>query len=283
MSSPAKKPRRSKWTLVWRIVRLPLAAYLVVVLLAMWFENSLIFIPFQYPAGDWRPEELEYEDAEFQAADGTKLHGWFVPAEKPSAVVLFCHGNAGNVTHRVDLMQAMQRYVGATVLVFDYRGYGRSDGSPNEQGVLRDARAARKWLAERTGVAEKDIVLMGESLGGGVAVDLAARDGAKGLVLEDTFTSLPDMAAYHYWWLPAKLLMRSKLDSLSNIGSYHGPLLMCHGEADTIVPIAFAKRLFAAANKPKKFIVQPGADHNDPRSGEFYDALKEFLESTRSD
>jgi len=263
---------------VWRFVRIPLIAYLIVVLVAMWGENQLIFIPFGATVGDWEPEGLHFEDAQFQAADGTKLHGWFVPAENPSAVVLFCHGNAGNLTHRTDLMLSMQNYLGASVLVFDYRGYGRSEGSPDEKGVLQDARAARKWLAERTGVAETDIVLMGESLGGGVVVDLAAKDGARGLVLEDTFTSLPDMAAYHYWWLPVRLLMRSRLDSLSIIGNYHGPLLMAHGDADSIVPIEYARRLFEAANEPKKFIVESGFDHNDPRSGRFLKELKDFLE-----
>lgn len=283
MDGAPVQTRRSPLWLLWRIVRIPLIAYVVVVLVAMWGENQLIFIPSNATVGDWQPEGLRFEDAEFQAADGTKLHGWFVPAENPSAVVLFCHGNAGNITHRIDLMEAMQNDVGTSILVFDYRGYGRSEGSPDEPGVLQDARAARRWLSERTGVAEQDIVLMGESLGGGVAVDLAAKDGARALVLEDTFTSLPDMAAYHYWWLPVRLLMRSRLDSLSQIGDYHGPLLMYHGDSDTIVPISYAERLFAAANEPKTFLVQRGADHNDPRSIEFYSALKAFLESTRRD
>ena len=280
MAETPVQVRRSLGYRLWRFFRIPLIAYVMVVLVAMWGENQLIFIPFNSTVGDWQPEGLEFEDAEFQAADGTKLHGWYVPAENPSAVVLFCHGNAGNITFRSDLMLAMQQQVGATILVFDYRGYGRSEGSPDEQGVLQDARAARSWLAKRTGVAEKEIVLMGESLGGGVAVDLAAKDGARALVLEDTFTSLPDMAAYHYWWLPVRLLMRSRLDSLSLIGQYHGPLLMAHGDADSIVPIEYAQRLFAAANEPKKFFVQPGADHNDPRSDEFYAELKEFLVAT---
>ena len=277
------RPRRSRGRFLWRVVRFPLVVYVLVVLGAMWGENRLIFVPFDWTVGDWQPEGLVFEDAEFQAADGTKLHGWYVPAENPSAVVLFCHGNAGNITHRIDLMGAMQKHVGASVLVFDYRGFGRSEGSPDEPGVLQDARAARQWLSERTGVAEQDIVLMGESLGGGVAVDLAAKDGARGLILEDTFTSLPDMAAYHYWWLPARWLMRSRLDSLAQIGQYRGPLLMAHGDADTIVPIEYAERLFAAANEPKQFLVERGADHNDPRSARYYRELKSFLESLKKD
>lgn len=272
---------RSRTPLWWRVVRILLVTYVLVVLLAMWFENSLLFVPFQYPAGEWKPPGLKFEDAEFQAADGTKLHGWYVPADDPSAVILFCHGNAGNVTHRADLMRAMQQHIGVTILVFDYRGFGRSEGSPDEQGVLQDARAARAWLAAKTGVAENDIVLMGESIGGAVAVDLAAKDGAKALILEDTFTSIPDVAAYHYPWLPVRLLMRTQLNSLALIGKYQGPLLMAHGDSDTVVPIEFGRRLFDAANEPKTFIVERGADHNDVRSQKFYEAVRQLLLETR--
>jgi fermentation-respiration switch protein FrsA (DUF1100 family) len=274
---PQISRRRRIARLAWRIVRTPLVVYFGIVILFMWFENSLIYFPSKYPEGDWTPWGVEFEDAQFRAADGTQLHGWYVPVENPSAVVLFCHGNGGNLTHRADLMQAMQEYVGATILVFDYRGYGKSEGEPDEPGVVQDARAARAWLAERTGVSEKEIVLMGESLGGAVAVDLAASDGARGLILEDTFTSLGDMAAYHYPWLPAKWLMKSRFDSLGNIGRYHGPLLMTHGDSDTIVPISYARRLFDAANPPKQFVTDHGADHNDPRPIEFYDTLRSFL------
>lgn len=264
--------------LAWRCLRTLLVAYGGVLVSLMWFENSLVYFPSKYPEGDWQPIGLQFEDAWFTSADGTRLHGWYVPSEQPVAVVLFCHGNGGNLSHRNELLQTMQQLVGATVLAFDYRGYGRSEGTPHEAGILADARAARAWLAEKAGVAERDIVLMGESLGGAVAVDLAARDGARGLVLEDTFTSLPDMAALHYPWLPARWLMRHRLDSLSLIGQYHGPLLQIHGDADTVVPYSTGQKLFAAANEPKKFLTQAGADHNDPRSMEFYRELKTFLE-----
>jgi fermentation-respiration switch protein FrsA (DUF1100 family) len=264
------------WTL-WRVMRAFLVAYLVVLLVFLWLENSLIFFPTKYPGGDWNPAGLAFEDAKFRAADGTKLHGWYVPAEDPIAVVLFCHGNGGNLTHRSDLMEMLARQMNVSVLVFDYRGYGKSEGSPSEAGVLADARGARTWLAARTGLAEQDIVLMGESLGGAVAVDLAAKDGARALVLEDTFTSLPDMAALLYPWLPAKWFMRSRLDSLSLIGKYHGPLLMCHGDADDIIPHELGQRLFDAAEEPKTLLIDPGLNHNDPRTTRFYDVLGGFL------
>ncbi len=241
-------------------------------------ERSLIFFPTRYPDGDWSPTDFPFEDAWFAAADQTQLHGWYVPHERPRAVVLFSHGNGGNLTHRAGLLWALHERVGVSVLIYDYRGYGRSEGSPDEPGILADARAARAFLARRAGVAESDIVQMGESLGGAVAVDLAARDGARALIVEGTFTSLPDVATVHYPWLPAGRLMRTRLDSLSKIGQYHGPLLMIHADADTIIPYALGRRLFEAANEPKQFITLVGRDHNDPWPLECFDSIREFLD-----
>ena len=206
----------------WRIVRAALIAYLLVALLAMLFEESLIFFPSPYPNGDWQPAGLGQEEIFFQAADGTRLHGWYVPHDHPRAVVLFCHGNAGNVTHRAGSLRALHNGVGVAVLVFDYRGYGRSGGRPSEEGIIADARAARAWLAQRTAVPEEEIVVLGESLGGAVAVHLAAEDGAGALVLESTFTSLADMGAELYPWLPVRYLIRTRLDSLSKNAKYPG-------------------------------------------------------------
>jgi len=134
-------------------------------------------------------------------------------------------------------------------------------------------------LAAREKIAEKQIVLMGESIGGAVAVDLAARDGARGLVLESTFDSLPEVAAYHYPWLPVRWAMRTRCDSVAKIGAYHGPLLQAHGDADTIVPLRFGRRLFDAANQPKQFLLLSGHDHNDPMPPEYYDRLGAFLDA----
>jgi fermentation-respiration switch protein FrsA (DUF1100 family) len=261
----------------------------------VFFERSLVYFPTRYPDGDWHPYGLAFEDAEFRAVDGTRLHGWFVPCENPRAVILFSHGNGGNLSHRADILRELHR-LRAAVMIYDYRGYGRSEGSPEEPGILADARAARAWLAKRAAPLvgrassspdrrleaaatfdEREIVQMGESLGGGVAVDLAAADGARGLVLISTFTSLPDIGAIHYPWLPVRLLMRNRLDSLSKIASYHGPLLQIHGDADTIIPYSNGRRLFDAANEPKHFITLHGADHNDLPAPELYRAIDEFL------
>jgi uncharacterized protein len=261
---------------VW--LGLPLALYVLLIVGMLLMENSLIYFPMSYPHGIWDPPGLEFEDAWFEAADGTRLHGWYVPHENPRAVVLFAHGNAGNLSHRYEVLEDLAG-IGVSTLIFDYRGYGRSEGTPSEAGILADARAARRWLAERAGIAEDEIVLMGESLGGAVMVDLAARDGARGLVLENTFTSLPDVAAYHYRWLPVRMLLRTRFDSVAKIENYHGPLLQFHGDADTIIPIAIGRKLFDAANEPKEFVNTAGRDHNDPRPEEFFAALDRFFDS----
>lgn len=244
----------------------------------MFLEEWLIFIPSRYPEGNWQPWGLKFEDARFQATDGTKLHGWYVPHNSPSAVILLCHGNGGNITHRADILEKLHDDLGASVMIFDYRGYGQSEGKPNETGVLLDARAARAWLAKREGIAEKDIIMMGESLGGAVAVDLAAKDGAKGLVLISTFSSLPDVAAFHYPIFPVHLLMRNRLDAAGQIMNYKGPLLQMHGDADTIVPFYYGKKLFDAANEPKKLIIIPQHNHNYSVPDKFFEELKTFLE-----
>jgi uncharacterized protein len=283
--APSPARGRSFWarhglsllSILWKIARVVAVAYLLVVGAAMFFEESMVFPASRYPAGDWHPAGIAFEDAWFKASDGTKLHGWYVPCRDAKETVLFCHGNGGNITHRIDLLRMLHDRVGASALVFDYRGYGRSEGSPSEAGILSDARAARAWLAARETIAESEIVMMGESLGGGVAVDLAARDGARALVLQSTFCSLPEVAAYHYPWLPARWLMRTRLNSLAKIGNYHGPLLQSHGDADTIVPFPLGRRLFDTANEPKQFLVIPGFDHNDGLPPQYFDALANFF------
>jgi fermentation-respiration switch protein FrsA (DUF1100 family) len=241
-------------------------------------EQAMVFHPRRYPAGDWQLDDLAHEDALFTAADGTRLHGWYAAPPNPQAVVLYCHGNAGNVTSCDWVLSLFSERLNCAVLVFDYRGYGKSDGTPSEAGILADARAARRWLAQRTGVAETDVVVVGRSLGGAVAVDLAARDGARALVLESTFTSLGDMAACKVGPLPVRWLMDMNLDSLSLIRRYHGPLLVSHGDADRLIPFEQGQRLFAAANDPKWFVPAPGRGHNDLPTREYVEALDRFLD-----
>jgi uncharacterized protein len=241
-------------------------------------ETSLIFQPARYPDGNWQPADLPFEDAWFASADGTRLHGWYLPHEQSRTAILYCHGNGGNVAYWADAARLLHDRVAASVLLFDYRGYGRSEGTPSEAGALADARAARAWLARRQGIAEQQIVLMGRSLGGAVAVDLAATDGARALVLESTFTSMPDVAQTLFPLVPTRLLMQTQFNSVRKIANYHGPLLQSHGTADRLIPYAIGCRLFDTANQPKQFIPIPGGDHNDPQTDDYYRTLSVFLE-----
>jgi fermentation-respiration switch protein FrsA (DUF1100 family) len=261
---------------IWRILRIGLLIYLGIVLMFAWLENSLVYFPSRYPKGDWSLKP-GMEDAWFESADGTRLHGWFLEVDRPRAVVLFCHGNGGSIAGRRGLIDVFRK-LRVSALLWSYRGYGRSSGSPLEAGVLQDARAARTWLAKRSGVPENQIVLWGESLGGAVAVDLA-QDGARSLILESTFTAMPEVAHWHYPWLPTRTMMKNRYNSIAKIPRFHGPLLQFHGNADTIVPYAFGRQLFSAANEPKQFVTNEGADHNDPRDAQVFVKIDQFLDS----
>ncbi|HEV3345033.1 MAG TPA: alpha/beta hydrolase [Pirellulales bacterium] len=256
------------------------AVYLAIVVFMMFAEESLVFFPARQPLAGWDVPGIEH--VRFQSADGTALHGWYFSHPDPRAVVLFACGNAGNISYRGDRLAQFCRRQRVALMAFDYRGYGLSEGKPTESGVLMDARAARRSLAERSGVKETDIVLIGESLGGGVMVDLASRDGARGLILERTFTSLPDVGAAHFPFIPVRWLMRNRLDSLSKIADFRGPLVICHGAVDEVIPYQLGRRLFEAANEPKRFVTLPGVGHNDPLPPEWDDAVDDFLASIQN-
>ena len=246
------------------------------------FEEYLVFHPRKYDGSDaWRPDRGDCEDVIFRAADGTLLHAWYFQHPDPRVHLLYCHGNAGNITGRLGVARRLVQ-LGASVFLFDYRGYGKSEGSPTEQGVLADARAARIEFARRAGISEEQVVLLGRSLGGGVAVDLAAKEGARGLILESTFTDLPDVARVQFPFFPARWLLRSRFDSIGKIAAYQGPLLQYHGTDDQIVPIALGKKLFAAASgvegEQKEMYVKPGGDHNEQPPLEYYEVMDRFFD-----
>lgn len=266
----------------WRIVRTLLIAYLLLLLVLTFLERAMLFPAMQYPAGDWSlADQYGFEDVHFESADGTPLHGWLAEHDRPRGALLFCHGNAGNVTHRADIVEILRQKLEMTVFVFDYRGYGRSGGKPDEKGVIADARAARAWLAERTGVPPAEIVLMGRSMGGAIATRLAVEGGAGALILENTFTSAADVGAAAFPFIPVRLLMRNRFETLRHIGQYKGPLLISHGTADEIIPFAHGRRLFdAATTDSKEFIPISGGRHNDPPPPAYYDALADFVQGS---
>jgi fermentation-respiration switch protein FrsA (DUF1100 family) len=240
-------------------------------------EKTLVFMPVKYPNGDWQPKGIPYVDARYPSADGTKLHSLYFPHEHPKAYILFFHGNGCNGAHWVQLAQEFHKRSQAAVMLGEYRGFGRCEGEPTEAGALADARAARKWLAQREKIAENQIIVIGQSLGGAMATDLAAKDGARGLILLSTFDKIANVVTSHAEWLPAKSIMEIKFDSISKIGNYHNPLLICHGDRDTIVPYELAQNLFKAANEPKRFVTVKGFNHPEHPPVEFYKNAAEFV------
>lgn len=269
---------RGMISIAWRILRAVAIIYVVVLLLLLLLENKLIFQPSRFARGDWNPPTPNSVQVTFTSADGTELAGWYMPHPDPRGVVLFACGNGGNMSYWSETFRTLNRERKLTVLGFDYRGYGRSAGSPSEVGVLADARAARTWLAQRAGITEDKIILMGRSLGGGVATDLA-QDGCRALIIESSFTSLPDVAARIYPFLPVRWVMRSRFDSLTKIRKYEGPLFISHGNEDELVPYAMGRQLYdTAPSKLKRFYTVEGGGHNDAQPPAYYRELDKFLD-----
>lgn len=252
--------------------------YCLLLLLLLWFENTLLYPAPQFPAGEWKAAYLGHEEVQFSSEDGTSLVGWLVEHPEPRAVVLYCHGNGESLGFLGPYLQNLRDRQRVTVFAFDYRGYGKSGGEVGEVGILADGDAAQRWLAKRLDLPLDQIVLMGRSLGTGVAVDLAAKNGARGLVLQNAFSSLPDAAAETYWFAPVRWLMRNRYDSISKIGRYHGPVLMSHGTADSLVPLKLGRQLYDAIPSPERqfFAIENGG-HNDPEPPEYDAALDAFL------
>jgi fermentation-respiration switch protein FrsA (DUF1100 family) len=246
-------------------------------------ERRLIYFPQR--AHDMSPRDLglAFEDLTLATEDGVRIHAWYLPAPGEARLtILFAHGNAGNIGHRLDRALLLQTKLGANVLLFDYRGYGRSEGSPDEEGTYRDARAAHRWLLETKRAPADSLVLFGESLGSAVALDLAVSRPCRALVLESPFASVPAMARAVYPFLPLWPFVRTRYDNEAKAPSLRVPLLVLHGDRDEVVPFAQGRRVFDAAPTPKRFFAIPGAGHNDTYvvGGEAYwDAVRGFLES----
>lgn len=203
---------------------------------------------------------LAFEPVSLLTEDGIRLDGWFIPHQNPRATLLFFHGNAGNISHRLDSLSLFNS-LGLSVLILDYRGYGRSEGRPSEKGIYRDAQAAWRYLTEERAIPGDRIILFGRSLGGAIAAYLAARYAAMGVVLESTFTSVPDMAAELYPWLPARWLVRYQYNTIERMRSIRSPVMIIHSRYDEIIPFKHGRLLFDRAPEPRRFLELSG-DHN---------------------
>lgn len=196
---------------------------------------------------------LRYEVVFLRAADGVKLHGWYIPAVQPRGFLLFCHGNAGNISHRLYSLRLFHR-LGLSTFIFDYRGYGLSEGSPSDAGLHRDARAALRYLLEERQVPPDRLFIFGRSLGGAIAAQLAAERPPAALILDSTFTSAVDLAADLYPWLPTRWLTRLRYDTLAALRLTHVPILILHSREDELIAADHGHRLYQAANEPKDYV-----------------------------
>lgn len=244
-------------------------------------EERFIFFP--APTLDVTPRDagLAFDDIYFTAGDGVRLNGWFVPYPGAQTTLLWFHGNAGNISHRVENIKLLHDKIKINVLIFDYRGYGRSEGKVSEEGTYRDGEAALKYLRSRNDVDPKRIVFFGRSLGAAVAANLATREQCSALILETPFASIREMARAVFPFLPLGPLLRTRYDVAEKITKVKVPVLVLHGDQDEVVPFDQGRKVFEAAPQPKQFYTIRGAHHNDTYivGGELYlAALRDFIE-----
>ena len=256
-----------KQTLAIRLlVALLIPAVVIVALLLLFWagQRQMMYFPLGAVPSIAALGLSNVEEIAFDTADGLRLSGWFFTrdATDRAATVIVFHGNAGNRAHRVPLANALHN-LGLQVLLIDYRGYGGNPGSPTEKGLEMDALAAREFLINQRHVDPQRLIYFGESLGTGVAVKLASEHPPSALILRSPFTSMADVGRYHYPWLPVRLLLRDRYDSLSLIPRTQTRLLIIAGDRDSVVPTEFSRQLYDAAPQPKTFVSIGGADHND--------------------
>jgi fermentation-respiration switch protein FrsA (DUF1100 family) len=258
-----------------------LFGYLGIVLVLVLLEDHFLFHPIRAEEGWWPPPDgLDVQDVQLSSSEGDRLHAWWTaptgwtPAD---GALLYCHGNAGNLSHRGPGIQRLSSLLRVGVLIFDYPGYGHSTGKPSEPGCYAAADAGNSWLTDVRKVPAERILLYGRSLGCAVAAEMALRHPNRAMILVSPFTSVRDMAAEILPWLPGRWLASNRFNTLSKIGRCSRPVLIAHGTADQVIPFNQGKRLFAAAKEPKYFVEMPGLDHNDAPNAAFYATLQSFL------
>jgi len=261
-----------------RIVIIIAGVYIIFAGFLFIFQSHYIYHPEHVLSADPGSIGLYFESVSFETTDGVKLSGWFIPSNNAKGVILFCHGNAGNISHRLESIQIFHR-LGLAIFIFDYRGYGQSEGKASEHGTYKDAEAAWWYLVEERQVNANKVIVFGRSLGGAVASWLAHSYTPGALILESAFTSLPDIAAKLYPYLPVRLLLRFKYDTAEYLGRVNCPVLIVHSRDDEIMPFSQGQRLFEMAKEPKKFLEITGT-HNEGfiTSGKHYEeGLNAFI------
>jgi hypothetical protein len=253
--------------------------YFGMLILLFIMQSKLVYFPSKEIVCTPKDLRLEYEDVTLNTPDGLKLNAWFVPAKSPTGTVIFCHGNGGNICYSLDVAEVLNKF-NLNVLLFDYRGYGKSEGSPSENGTYTDAETAYQWLIKDKKIPENSIIIMGRSLGAAIAANLAKNHKPRMLILESGFSSTPDVAAKQYPIFPVRLLCRYKYKTAEYVKDVKCPLLIVHSPEDEIIPYPNAKRIFSSANEPKEFLEIRGS-HNEgySDSGDLYtNGLRNFIE-----
>jgi len=248
------------------------------VLYVRYLESRTLFVPSKDILADPAHVGLEFEDVYFSTQDNVKLNGWFIPAQSPRATLIFCHGNAGNIGDRLGKIKLFHD-LRLNVFIFDYRGYGKSKGSPSEEGMYKDVLAAYDYLKSQDTIDHKRIVIYGASLGGAPAIDLAAQKDIAGVIVDSSFSNAVDMAKRIFPFIPS-FLIQIKLDNINKIKDVHEPLLFFHSVDDEMVPYDLGRKLFEVANEPKEFIDLEGS-HNDNQvysESTFVLATERFIE-----
>ncbi len=266
------------WFIVRSIILIVLAVYLGLTIFLFFFQSHMVYYPVREIEATPGNIGLSHEEILFESKDRTKLHGWFIPARESNGIILICHGNGGNISHRLETIRIFNR-LGLSVVIFDYRGYGKSSGKPGEQGTYADAEAALHWIIETQNKVSEDVIIFGRSLGGAVAAWLARKYTPKALILESTFTSIPDMGSELYPWFPVRFFSRFKYPTVEYMKEVKCPVLILHSSGDDLVPFSHGMHLFDAAPEPKEFIELIGS-HNDGflTSGKHYtDGLQTFI------
>lgn len=252
--------------------------YLLLVAFVYAMQGGMLYFPSREIEGTPQDIGSNYQDLTLRTKDGVDISAWYIPAQDSRGFILFCHGNAGNISHRLDSIKIFHD-LGLGVLIFDYRGYGKSKGSPDEEGTYRDAEAAWDYLVNILHVKSQKIVLFGRSLGSAVAAELALRKPAGALIMESAFTSVPDLGKKFYPYMPVKLISRYHYESINKVGKIELPKLFIHSPDDEIVPYAQGAALFEKARGPKKLLKITGG-HNEGflLSGKVYtDGLDAFI------
>ncbi len=274
-----------------KYILLPAGLSLVLFYLSLIFylafrQKQLIFLPTHtYPTRSPKEVGIEFEEHFYQFPNGDTIHLWFISAQNPTQeTILFCHGNSGNLGNRLEIIKTLYN-LGLNILIFDYRGYGASKGAIGEKTTYQDAEAMLNFLKEKKGITESHIIAYGRSLGGGVATEIAFRHpNIKGLILDSTFTSLPDIAQHYYPYIPVRWVLNHRYENIRKIKKITLPKLIIHSQEDEVIPISHAHRLYKAAKPPKYLLILPKGTHTNcfmVSRKEYLSGITEFLSNIK--